>query len=442
MEAASDVELVAPNEIGRTVQSLLVSLDNEKGPGNQHSSSICTVPSVFRDLSPSSFDPRVVSIGPLRRQDQHLQTFEAQKLTYVYDLLTRIDPRPESRRATLEKCVQKVSDSKDRIKACYDGMKTSNEDDDELVRMMVIDACFILDFIFYLPNSDDPLRKNTLITQPIIFDLLIIENQIPFFVLEDIFKCTILKFLPQQDITSYILPLLELYNLFVAELVVSNVNSDSPPDHILGLLHKFYQPVCKMSSEFNFIPKGHSAVELDRAGVNFCPNQDNYWVMAMQLKLPRISCFPWFWCKPTLAMPILHIHDFTELILRNLIAYEHSFLDQNCVTSYACAMDMLIDTSEDVARLVKSEVLINTLGSNENVANMMNKICKELPIIDFLYDQEWTQLDTYYHGFLANLAAGLKRKYFSSPWNSIALFAAFVLFALTVVQTIFSIKAA
>ncbi|KAL4573442.1 hypothetical protein LXL04_020248 [Taraxacum kok-saghyz] len=440
---ASDVELVVVDKSG-CIQSLLLSLDNQEGPGNQDRRSISMVPSAYRDLSPSSFDPRVVSIGPLHKQDEHLQGFEAQKLNYLYDLLNRVDPRQESKIATLEECVQKVSNSIEQIKECYDGMKTSN--DHALVTMMVTDACFILDLIFYLPKSGRPLWKNTLIIQPIIFDLLMIENQIPLFVLEDIFKCTVLKFEPQKSLTEYVLPLLELYNVFEEKLEVSKVNShspDSPPNHILGLLHKFYQPeTTERSREFTSVPKGHSVVELDRAGLNFCHNQDKKWAMAIELKLPWMSFFPWFCCKPTLGMPILLIDDFTELILRNLIVYELSFLAQNCVTSYACAMDMLIDTSEDVAKLVKSKVLINNLGSNENVANMMNNICKEVPAIDFLYDEEWTKLDTYYHGCLANLAAELNRTYFSSPWSCIALFGAFVLFALTLVQTIFSIKAA
>ncbi|GKA08138.1 hypothetical protein Tco_0687469 [Tanacetum coccineum] len=41
--------------------------------------SICMAPSTLRDLSPSSFDPRVVSIGPLHREDENVQAFEGGK---------------------------------------------------------------------------------------------------------------------------------------------------------------------------------------------------------------------------------------------------------------------------------------------------------------------------------------------------------------------------
>nr|KAJ0220053.1 hypothetical protein LSAT_V11C200060810 [Lactuca sativa] len=94
-------------------------------------------------------------------------------------------------------------------------------------------------------------------------------------------------------------------------------------------------------------------MELARAGVNYRANNDANWPMAMKLELPRFLCFPWFWCKPTMLMPKLHVHDSTELVLRNLILYEQSSLVPEYGTSYMWAMDMLLDSPEDVAKLVK-----------------------------------------------------------------------------------------
>ncbi|CAI9302299.1 unnamed protein product [Lactuca saligna] len=132
----------------------------------------------------------------------------------------------------------------------------------------------------------------------------------------------------------------------------------------------------------------------------------------------------------------------SELVLRNLLIYEQ-FSDVNkYVTSYVYAMDMLIDTPEDVAILVKSKVLTNLSSSNENAANMINGLVKFVSIPDFFYDQQWKDMDAYYNSYWPNTLAGLKGKYFNNPWNVIALIGALVLFALTVVQTFFTIKAA
>ncbi|CAH1443577.1 unnamed protein product [Lactuca virosa] len=136
------------------------------------------------------------------------------------------------------------------------------------------------------------------------------------------------------------------------------------------------------------------------------------------------------------------ISDDSEYILGNLIVYEHTqLLVERYVTSYVCAMDMLINTPEDVALLVKSKVLVSFFGSNEEAADMINKLCKNIPFTMY-YKQQWEEMDVYYNSYWPHTLAGLKSTYFNNPWSIIALVAAFVLFALTVVQTIFTIKSA
>ncbi|KAJ9551893.1 hypothetical protein OSB04_015938 [Centaurea solstitialis] len=116
-------------------------------------------------------------------------------------------------------------------------------------------------------------------------------------------------------------------------------------------------------------------------GVKFKPHDlsGRKWSMDFRFEFPLWSrCRPW--AKPTLIMPILRIHNYTEVILRNLIAYEHLSPDGlPCyVTSYAVAMDRLIDTHEDVAILVESKVLVNSIGSKEEAAKLINDLRKDV----------------------------------------------------------------
>ncbi|CAI9270981.1 unnamed protein product [Lactuca saligna] len=434
----SDVEVGAGDSTGHTVQFLLDCKEKGRDLGNLRPPSIFMVPRLYRDLNSRSFTPSLVSIGPLHRRDKNLQKFEVQKMPYLHYLLDLSTSNPEQ---TLQECVQKVSTKIEQIKACYEESTTYN--DDELARMMVIDACFILYFIHLLSQHDGPFQGNWSIAPLTVRDLVLIENQIPFFVLKDIFESTILHFKPNTSLTNHIKILLRYYNFFGEYIITSNISVETTDhDHILGFLHKFLQPTNDFPSASYSYPKRHSALELDRAGVNFRPNEDVNWVIAMEMKLPRFSWFPWFWCKPTLRMPKLHVHDNTELIIRNLIMYEQACLLTRYITAYAWAMDMLIDTAEDVAKLIKSGVLINDCGSNENAANMINRICEDVALDGFYYHQEWQDLDTYYNRYWPNAAAGLKRTYFSSPWHMVAVFAGIILFILTIVQTIFTIKAA
>ncbi|PWA76755.1 hypothetical protein CTI12_AA229700 [Artemisia annua] len=422
---SGDVEL-GHVDIDDTLQDLLkydgVEVQN---PSDQHAGSIFMVPSGCRDISPRSFTPRVVSLGPLHHQDEHLKGFEVQKATYMHNLfhnvLRPLDSTPEQ---ILKECVTKAYS------------------DSELVKMMVTDACFILTFLYDDVIGYSSLGPIELLGTKIHLDILLIENQIPFFVLQDIYECTFSKLLPTLTLANFIIQILKGFNIFAGDLVMDNSGISSTYDHILGFLHKSYQNSDRDSSILRKLVKAHSVVELDRSGVRFSNKLDAKWPMAMELELSRLLCFPLSWSTPTLKMPILSLGDNSELIIRNLIIYEHSAQVQTCVTSYMLAMDHLIDTPEDVAKLVRSQVLVNYIGSNEEAADLINNICKEVPLKDFYYQDEWEKLDEYYNAYWPNLIAELRRNYFSNPWSIIALIAGIILFILTVVQTVYGVKAA
>ncbi|KAI3809866.1 hypothetical protein L1987_19469 [Smallanthus sonchifolius] len=196
---------------------------------------------------------------------------------------------------------------------------------------------------------------------------LLLENQIPFIVLEGIFECTISKFDQTAILIDVIHAVLEHVNPFKENKLKRTFSSNTTRHHhhnhhILSLLHQCYEYQDAKSSEFSN-SRFPSAVELDRAGVSFKRARDTEWPLVMEVKLRRFPYFSFSWGKPTLIMPELDINDFTELVLRNLIAYEQFSANvTQYITSYAMAMDMLIDTQEDIAKLVESKVLVNHIG--------------------------------------------------------------------------------
>ncbi|PWA51796.1 hypothetical protein CTI12_AA429270 [Artemisia annua] len=453
--AEGDVELRHVVDIDQTVRLLLNYDERLQNRSKQHPRSIYMVPSIYRDLSPSSFTPRLVSIGPLHHQDEHLKEFEVQKATYMHNLFHNVlRPLGSTPEQIMKACVTKVRNSVDQIRACYIGMKTYP--DSKLVKMMVTDACFILAFIYNLSVAYSSLGQNVLLYTHIFLDMVLIENQIPFFVLQDIYECTFSKLHPRVPLAEFIFKIQKSCNIFEGELEMDNSSTSSTHDHILGFLHKSYQnpdlgsstvrTMIKRQSvaELDRLPKikGQSVAELDRSGVRFSHKCDAKWPMAMELNYSRFLCFPLSWSKlTTLKMPVLRIHDHSELFIRNLIVYEQSSGVQACVTSYMYALDSLIDTPEDVAKMVKSQVLVNYLGSDEEAAGVINNICKEVSIRDFYYQNEWKVLDDHYKAYWPNIIAGLRRRYFGNPWSIIALVAGIVLFILTVIQTSYTVKA-
>ncbi|KAJ0792348.1 hypothetical protein HanOQP8_Chr01g0017051 [Helianthus annuus] len=264
----------------------------------------------------------------------------------------------------LKLCVEKVYSSMEKIKPCYVWTKVYG--DIEIADMMIMDACFILEFLikFYISKE----RSEAILQRYVIFhDLVLLENQIPFFILDEIFQCKVLKFYPGVSLLELIYPVLVYVNIFMEDINMDNISVNNT-HHILSLLHQCYKPPdsIKKGSRKSTIS---SFMNLDRAGVNFKPNNDPTWLMGMKVELYMFRCFFGSLSKPTLRIPVLEIHDSTEIVLRNLLAYEQSGRTHSYVTSYAIAMDLLLDTQEDVAKLVDSGVLVNTMGSNDEAAN-------------------------------------------------------------------------
>ncbi|XP_071728536.1 UPF0481 protein At3g47200-like [Rutidosis leptorrhynchoides] len=213
--------------VGQTVQLLACEL---KGHHRAYQPSIFKVPTELIDISPESYIPQVVSIGPLHRAATHVQAFEARKATYLNDLLGWLDLPHEP---TLEECVQKVTGSINYIKQSYNEMVSYT--DVELAHMMVMDGFFILEFIYKVKDKD----IDSFLGESIMKDLLKLENQIPFFVLQDLFDCTILKCRPSASLTDLVLDALQVVSIFVQDPrnEIDIPRPGTTPDHILGLLH-------------------------------------------------------------------------------------------------------------------------------------------------------------------------------------------------------------
>ncbi|KAI3771321.1 hypothetical protein L6452_02483 [Arctium lappa] len=395
---------------------------------------IFMIPSSVRDQKPDLFKPQVVSIGPFHREDKILQEFEEQKTTHLHHLLECLNIQAE---IVLDECLQKVNASIPKIRACYGGGISCK--DDELEKMMVMDACFILDFLFLSEEHRRFTSRNAILTHSIFRDLVLLDNQIPFFVLQDIFDCTIHK-IQTGSLASGVL---EQFRFLIPFKGIRNNDATQLPHHILGLLQRSFHPTCNIpSTRPPLKDPNHSALELDEAGVKFKPNNNdgNHWPLAIDFSSSSFEFFRWCWGNRTLRMPTLHIDDNTELFFRNVIAYEQCTPEvPDYVTSYVCAIDMLTDTKKDVSRLVKSKVLTNHLGSNKDATKMLNDISKQFVFEEFYYKDQWEQLHKYYDGYVPQNIALLKRTYFSSPWKIIALLAAIILFTLAIIQTVLRI---
>ncbi|MFS7928678.1 hypothetical protein Hanom_Chr04g00323541 [Helianthus anomalus] len=358
---------------------------------------IYEVPASLREVNPSSFNPQVVSIGPLHKGRIHLKSEESKKPETLKELLLDVGSMEE----TLENCVKKVRGSIEEIRKYYFRMMPIT--DDELVEMMA--------------------------TGILLWTWCCSKTKSHFFVLQDLYGLTIQKLQKRPSFNKLLIVLLEVVNPFSEPLGdVPCYTEPSPPHHILHLLHDFFKPMHFDILITRKAPTTHSAVELDKVGVKFRPNRHGLGLMAVEFENSR------YWHKPTLRIPAVCIDNFFEVVLRNLIAYEQHSSDRNYVRSYAMSMHILAGTPENISKLVKSGVIVSHFGSSENASDIVLSICKNIIFQDFHYMEWCTTIDKYFDSYWARNFKVFKRTYIDTPWKAIALFAAILVFVITVLK--------
>ncbi|KAI6681375.1 hypothetical protein NL676_035256 [Syzygium grande] len=192
-------------------------------------------------------------------------------------------------------------------------------------------------------------------------DVLLLENQVPFFVLENLYNLTVLRttvtfFKLSYEYFKYALHGHELAGTRSQVLhLVDYVRAPQLPSFPRGMMSK-------QAKKFELT---RSAKELHEVGVKFRQAEGTSSVLDVIFR------------DGTLVMPHLVVHEWTEVYFRNMIAYEQCHHDYNYISSYAVLMDRPIDTPKDIDILIRRGMLENQLGSTEDVASLVKGMYKE-----------------------------------------------------------------
>ncbi|XP_058216068.1 uncharacterized protein LOC131327081 isoform X4 [Rhododendron vialii] len=388
---------------------------------------IYKVPEDLRKLNECAYVPRLIAIGPLHRKGKHIRKpMQDVKMDYANRLFLRLtkgiaepEIRDEKKDELLQEFVEKMKctvkaekyNTEEEVTLVDMAKKYYGEDlklnDDDMVEMMLVDGCFILELLYadyhtnYCQNSSsipqpinggkggsksnrrgceqpraDPIYDSILTANIVRHDLMLLENQIPFFVLEHLFQLTVAK-IPTVDQTTRSCPELSLegyvrsyFSKFLS--LEGEQSSGSKPEtscclssdhcilsvcgstkeqqgktesgkaneyyHILHLIHSSYIPGQILHSiHSGYIPgeeeeetepeiqlnsKKHceltlSASDLHYAGVRFVPTKELFDIKFIN---KGTGC----WQCRTLAfqIPTISIRKTTESFLRNVIALE------------------------------------------------------------------------------------------------------------------------
>ncbi|XP_027119575.1 UPF0481 protein At3g47200 isoform X1 [Coffea arabica] len=427
----------------------LASLINDKlsmlasDPLNYGTVCIYRVPEKLRRKNEEAYTPRLVSIGPLHHGDAQLKAMEEYKFKYLNNFLHTF-------KIPLELLAEYAHSQEKNVCGCYED--TYIRDLSKLSEVILFDGIFIIELFLknYFPEMremGDTIFENRWVSSDIVHDLLLLENQLPMRFIATMYNGFVSrklsKFLDNETDEPPSFDKLAFEYLKnvgnTRKLEPSTTHSFPRARHLvefLAVLHRPSHPRAEPEEgkkvEFG---KCATATKLRAAGVKFSHGAEK-------------CLFDVRFEKGELVIPQLTVNDFTETFYRNLIAFEQCGYNSKDITSYVILMDNLIDTPKDVDLLIEHKIIVNELGSSEQVADVFNNLYKEIVTDpkEFYFANLCNQLNEYSRDWLHKLVtkltewiASLRRDYFQSPWAIISFIAACILLVLTVIQTACSI---
>jgi Plant protein of unknown function len=145
-----------------------------------HKFSIYRIPAHIRKNNENYYEPRMVSIGPYHREKEHLRAMEEHKWRYLNEFTKKND-------GILLRCTKEMKNLEEKSRACY--FENVHLKSNQFFEMMLLDSLFIIQlFMKWRYNKKDaPLHIGW--ASPLLMnDLLMLENQIPFFVLTKMYE--------------------------------------------------------------------------------------------------------------------------------------------------------------------------------------------------------------------------------------------------------------
>ncbi|CAK8568651.1 unnamed protein product [Lathyrus sativus] len=417
------------------VVNAISSMLDETEPPVTADCCIYKVPFVIRRLNDDAYTPKVISIGPFHHRHHHhprLQNMERHKLIYFKAFLRRTD-------STLHIFVHYIESIIPIFTRSYS--ETLDFTHQELVKLILIDSGFIIELFwrFYYDDwsQDDAFLLKPWLASHIRLDLLLLENQLPFFILEKIFNISFTTSNSTHTSAKTKIPsFLDLTFDYFAYYNKSNLvsdNSDISIRHFTDLIRIFHlqHPLERRPRRIDEPMKHlHCVTELLEAGVRFKVNTKSECLLDLRFS------------GRVLEIPQLKVEDWTEILFRNMVALEQCHYPyESYITDYVAVLDFLINTGRDVDILVQKGILVNWLGNSDSVANLFNSLWKNVTHLNF--NSHYSVLCEDLNGFcsdpLHKLKATLRRDYCSSPWQTAASIAGILLLILSLIQSVCSV---
>ncbi|XP_016647624.1 PREDICTED: UPF0481 protein At3g47200-like [Prunus mume] len=219
----------------------LVTSMSEELDGLSPLSSLCCiyrVPERLRRVSEKAYTPQVVSIGPLHHGEEGLKAMEDHKKRYLQDYIRRTK--------------KQVKDQEAKLRSCY--AETIQVSSDEFVRIILVDAAFIIEVLLRyrvdeLQDENDRIFNKPWMLQDVWPDMRFFENQLPFFILEELFDPEKIKVSSNNNNIEMLSILNLCHNFFKTLMHIEGTDGNmeklcaSKVEHFVDFCRNLYPPL-------------------------------------------------------------------------------------------------------------------------------------------------------------------------------------------------------
>ncbi|KAL2319933.1 hypothetical protein Fmac_028902 [Flemingia macrophylla] len=461
---------------------------------------IYKVPYNLRKVNKDAYTPQWISIGPIHLAKEELEPMQEHKKRYFHDFWKRVSNEQDMKNYKLY-----LHTNEEAIRQCY-AEKFPHIAKEKFVDMILLDAVFIMELLlrncswksksskheqeykptksFRLRHCDDLILTQSWLSRDISRDLILLENQIPFYVLhklyQDVVPCHDKKKehadgfvdlaveyfafydtqMSSSDETKLVLKKNQSRTNYFSGSLLSSKKPDnksknkdrfdkSTTRHFTDLIRYFYLPTDSGRDSGCALHVLRTATKLQDSGVSFEKDVKRRLLDITFEKKPILSSFLCFGCLPYLkhfkarfVIPQLKVDHTTECVLRNLIAFEQChYPEKPYICNYVSLVDSLIHTQHDVEMLVEKEVIVHELGSDKEVATLVNGLCKHVVTNSTYYYKTINELNKHYQNAWNRTMAALWLVYFRDPWRASSTVVGIAVIVFAVFQFLRAVRA-
>ncbi|KAK1437429.1 hypothetical protein QVD17_03220 [Tagetes erecta] len=444
--------------------------------------SVCQVPSSISVINPQAYAPQVIALGPYHNLRPDLYHMERSKIEVVKSFWTTDQ---------LNLVVEKLKEDGPKIRACYH--KYLDLSDDTLALMLAVDGLFLIYLLSRDLNGfadDASVFSDVMMLENQIPMVLMIEivNSVSLSGNDDAKLFSLMRLFcesqspfelqpSQKDLSeTKVLHLLDLLH----KMIIPHENNDKGKEKLAGKSTKLSSqaPVSlkidlesdPLVENFTKIVKTEVLTSIkpiqlittlpwgmirNLLGHSSNPKEDvtsNPLVKEIEIpSVSQLSKMAGIIFKPqnvgstletrfdkitgSLYLPVITLTANSEVILRNLVAYEIASNNSSnlLISHYLDIMSGIIDTKED-ARLLGSFGIIKGVLTNTQVADLFNGMNKS-SLKGYGYDTA-AMINDYYENKMKVRVYSFVKKYVYKSWKVLTVISTFVLLLLLVFQSV------